>query len=162
MKELILKWADDRKLLHPQNCINQALKLFEETGELVSSILKGNRELEIDAFGDIQVVLIILTEQLRIDDIRIDLKKGYEKDQSLVLRLASDAGDICQFVQFYTFRELKPEIEWYYSTLHRLAKDRGVDLEQALELAWNEIKDRKGETINGTFIKNEKETTKYN
>lgn len=153
MKELILKWANDKKLLHPQNCINQTLKLFEETGELVSAILKGNRELEIDAFGDIQVVLIILCEQLKIEDVRTNKNKGYEQGNDLVLRLCSDAGDLCQMINFFSFKDLKAEIEWYYSTLIRLAKDRDVNLEECLQLAWEEIKDRKGETVDGMFIR---------
>lgn len=29
----------------------------------------------------------------------------------------------------------------------------GISLEQCMEVAWDEIKDRKGEMINGTFVK---------
>ena len=38
-------------------------------------------------------------------------------------------------------------------TLIILANQLGYDVEDCLEVAYNEIKNRKGETINGTFIK---------
>lgn len=36
-----------------------------------------------------------------------------------------------------------------------LSKQLGLEPNACLEAAWNEIKDRKGQTVNGTFIKNE-------
>lgn len=36
-----------------------------------------------------------------------------------------------------------------------LAKQLGLNPTECLESAWNEIKDRKGKTVNGTFIKQE-------
>lgn len=36
-----------------------------------------------------------------------------------------------------------------------LSKQLGLDPTECLEHAWNEIKDRKGKTVNGTFIKQE-------
>jgi len=36
-----------------------------------------------------------------------------------------------------------------------LAKQLGLNPTECLESAWNEIKDRKGKTVNGTFIKEE-------
>ena len=34
-----------------------------------------------------------------------------------------------------------------------LAKQYDLDIDHCLEAAWHEIKDRKGKTVNGTFIK---------
>lgn len=93
MKEKIIEWAKERNLLLPENATKQTLKLTEEVGELASAILKQDRHEQIDAIGDIQVVLIILCEQL------------------------------------------------------------GIDKDEALETAYNVIKNRKGKTVNGTFIK---------
>ena len=67
MKDLILKWANDRGLLVQGNERNQLIKLYEEAGELSSAILKDNQEEVKDALGDIQVVLIILANQLGYD-----------------------------------------------------------------------------------------------
>jgi len=38
-------------------------------------------------------------------------------------------------------------------TLIILSETKGLSLEYCLDHAWNEIKDRTGKTINGTFIK---------
>jgi NTP pyrophosphatase (non-canonical NTP hydrolase) len=95
LNQKVLEWAKERSLIKPENSIKQLAKLTEEVGELAGAILK-NRPDEIkDAIGDIQVVLIILTEQL------------------------------------------------------------GLNYEKCLESAYNVIKNRTGNTINGTFIKNE-------
>jgi NTP pyrophosphatase (non-canonical NTP hydrolase) len=93
INELVLSWADEKGLLKKENAIAQTVKLLEESGELAGAILKNNREDIIDAIGDIQVVLIILSEQLRID------------------------------------------------------------YEDALDIAYATIRDRKGKMINGSFVK---------
>ena len=89
----ILEWAKERGILIPDNATKQMLKLTEEVGELAGAIAKGNETDQIDAIGDIQVVLIILSEQL------------------------------------------------------------GINYKEALESAYNVIKNRTGKTINGVFIK---------
>ena len=89
----ILEWAKERGILIPDNATKQMLKLSEEVGELAGAIAKNNKVDQIDAIGDIQVVLIILSEQL------------------------------------------------------------GINYKEALESAYNVIKERKGKTINGIFIK---------
>ena len=63
----ILEWAKERGILIPDNATKQMLKLTEEVGELAGAVAKGNNIDQIDAIGDIQVVLIILSEQLGID-----------------------------------------------------------------------------------------------
>lgn len=93
MDAKILEWAKERGILIPDNATKQMLKLTEEVGELAGAIAKGNNIDQIDAIGDIQVVLIILSEQL------------------------------------------------------------GINYKEALESAYNVIKERKGKTINGVFIK---------
>lgn len=67
IQKLVLEWAHERNLITPDNSFKQALKLVEETGELASAIIKNDTDEIIDAIGDIQVVLIILSEQLGID-----------------------------------------------------------------------------------------------
>lgn len=89
----ILEWAKERGILIPDNATKQMLKLTEEVGELAGAIAKGNNIDQIDAIGDIQVVLIILSEQL------------------------------------------------------------GINYKEALESAYNVIKNRTGKTVNGVFIK---------
>jgi len=93
MDAKILEWAKERNILNPEGYQKQTLKLVSEVGELCDAIAKGDKVDQIDAIGDIQVVLIILSKQL------------------------------------------------------------GIDYKEALESAYNVIKERKGKTINGVFIK---------
>jgi NTP pyrophosphatase (non-canonical NTP hydrolase) len=89
----VINWANDKNLIKPENAPKQFLKVVEELGELSRSILKEDRKEEIDAFGDVMVTLIILSEQ------------------------------------------------------------RGLNLVDCLNTAYEVIKNRKGKTVNGTFIK---------
>lgn len=73
MNDLVLKWADERGLLKAENAPRQMLKLMEELGELAGAMAKNKQGDIVDAIGDIQVVLIILSKQL-----------GYDYEQCLV------------------------------------------------------------------------------
>lgn len=73
MNDLVLKWADERGLLKAENAPRQMLKLMEEVGELAGAMAKNKQGDIVDAIGDIQVVLIILSKQL-----------GYDYEQCLV------------------------------------------------------------------------------
>jgi len=92
-KNNVLVWAEDKDLIHEENAAKQLIKLQEEVGELCSAYLKGNKDEQIDALGDIRVVITILAAQL------------------------------------------------------------DLDIDACFDIAYNEIKDRKGVTKNGTFIK---------
>ena len=61
----ILEWANERNLL-PGDPNKQFVKLIEEVGELANGMSKNNHTEIIDAIGDIQVVLIILSKQLGV------------------------------------------------------------------------------------------------
>lgn len=93
VQEKVIEWAKERQLVKLGNAPKQIIKLSEEVGELSSAFLKNDFAETKDAIGDIQIVLMILSEQL------------------------------------------------------------GIDYNKCLEDAYNVIKNRKGKTINGTFIK---------
>jgi len=93
VEQKIIEWAKDKNLINPENAKTQLLKSFEEMGELAEGILKDDKDLIIDAIGDVMVTLIIL------------------------------------------------------------ARIKGINLDTCLHYAWHEIKNRKGKTVNGTFIK---------
>ena len=92
-QEKVIEWAKERNLIKLGNAPKQLIKLSEEVGELSSAFLKNEFNEIKDAIGDIQIVLMILSEQL------------------------------------------------------------AIDYNQCLEDAYNVIKNRKGKTINGTFVK---------
>ena len=85
-------WAVDRNL-HTADPVKQALKFFEEAGELCQGMVKGNEEQIKDSIGDIYVVMVILSMQL------------------------------------------------------------GLEIEDCVYHAYDEIKDRKGKMVDGIFVK---------
>lgn len=89
------QWAKERGLDNPNNSTAQALKLFEEAGELAQAHLKEHEADGKDAVGDILVVLTIYCQQ------------------------------------------------------------KGWSIAECFELAYNEIKNRKGKMVNGSFVKSE-------
>jgi len=90
----IIRWAEARRIIPNSTTERQLLKTVEELGELISATVKGKKEEQIDAFGDVLVTLII-------------------------------AADLA-----------------------------GINLTDALEHAWNEIKDRKGYLrADGIFVR---------
>ena len=70
----IRQWGREKKINNPDK---QTVKLMEEVGELAHEICRGKYKSDelIDAFGDIQVVLIILADMLDIDLESAILKK---------------------------------------------------------------------------------------
>ena len=66
MKKEILNWAKDRNLLEKSNSSKQFIKLIEELGELASAMGKNDIVNIIDAIGDVQVVLIIPLQLVRL------------------------------------------------------------------------------------------------
>ncbi|MBO0373361.1 MazG-like family protein [Staphylococcus hominis] len=85
-------WSVDKNL-HNGNPDRQALKFYEEAGEVASALSRGQMDALKDGIGDTVVTLIILAQQ------------------------------------------------------------HDMTLQECLQYAYNEIKGRKGKTINGTFIK---------
>ena len=64
LSENVIEWAEERKILYPENAPKQMIKVMEEVGETAGALLKKN-EYEIkDGIGDILVTVIILARQL--------------------------------------------------------------------------------------------------
>ena len=90
--EQVQQWSIDKDL-HKGNSDRQALKFYEEAGEVASALSRGQMDALKDGIGDTVVTLIILAQQ------------------------------------------------------------HDMTLQECLQYAYDEIKGRKGKTINGTFIK---------
>ena len=88
----IEEWSIDKNL-HLGKPDRQALKFYEEAGEIAAALSRGQMDALKDGIGDTVVTLIILAQQ------------------------------------------------------------QGWTLEECLQYAYDEIKNRKGKTINGTFVK---------
>lgn len=58
--ENVIQWGADRGITENSDAKTQYLKLVEEVGELGGAIARGNRELMLDACGDIIVVALMI------------------------------------------------------------------------------------------------------
>ncbi len=72
----IEKWGELRGL-NDADPNRQFLKLAEEMGELAAAMARNNRDAEVDAIGDIFVVLTILSKQLGYD-VTSCVEKAYD------------------------------------------------------------------------------------
>jgi len=121
--EKIRHWASTRGIYEKGDIKTQFVKLTEEVGELANGILKKNEEDVIDAIGDIVVVLTNLS-YLANKYFDPNRSESYYED------VVGDGGPM----------------------MH-INNDEWIDIEHCVEIAWDEIKDRKGKMDNGTFKK---------
>jgi len=152
----VVEWAQEKGLIFPENSGKQFLKFIEETGEVAKAILTNdikNLELEI---GDVLVTLTILAamKDLSLSE-SYDGRKihGFGHPESF-FDFIYRAGILAVSMKYgeFTFKN-----SLYYLILHlkSLAAFHGLELENCYEKAYQKIKNRTGETIDGNFIKNE-------
>jgi len=99
--DLIREWAAKRGIYERGDIATQFIKLSEEQGELAKAIMNDSVEEQIDAIGDMVVVLTNLAELININ-----------------------------------YPHWPP-----------------LTIEDCIEEAWDQIKDRQGSMKNGTFVK---------
>jgi NTP pyrophosphatase (non-canonical NTP hydrolase) len=169
--EKVIDWANERSLVKPYAQYAQTVKLSEELGEISRAILKEDHDALKDGIGDVLVVLIILCAQKGID-IRpffsesnfakwnesyrfyeTHKEKIFDWKYGFVIGLQSDVGLISQSIYKLRLDSFTDQLKETLISLHHLAKQHDLTLEECLQAAYDEIKDRKGQTINGTFIK---------
>lgn len=143
LSSLIIEWAKEKGITNKER---QYLKIVEEVGETCGAILKNNREEIIDGIGDMGVTIIIYAWQnhsnLNFDECRKQQEKEISSREDIIIE------DLFQSLyEFDSFRALLGTIN--------LATRQGLVFEDCLNSAWQVIKNRKGKTVNGTFIKNE-------
>ena len=151
MQELIKKieqWAEDRNIINGSKPIDQAMKLFSEFGELADNVGKG-RDCR-DDIGDIFVVLTIMCKQLKISTIDV-IKEDDTNNSSLKESVTWIGYFASSWVSdgMYNTNEL-----WFiFSNLIHIAQLNDTTLQECVQIAYNDIKDRKGVMFNGTLIK---------
>lgn len=162
MKELIEKiegWGKDRGLDKKATVEAQMIKTAEEIAELINGISKNNLDVIKDSIGDVYVTLVIGNmvnckfDMSKIYDLckhKFDrIPKGrisYDKTRQIIL-LADKIGWI---LRLSYEREI---LEGTQYLLLRLADTYDLDFVECVESAYNEIKDRKGRVVGGTFVK---------
>ena len=155
MEELIKKveeWSKERNL-DTADPNKQRLKLWEEFGELNAAIARDNHDLIQDSIGDMLVVMIIYCQQLNYP---IQSNRLIEVDIE-VYDFFKDA-EISKLIEGVAFEivGLRTSIQKIYEIvgfLNIVAERYDLFIEDCLQVAYDEIKDRRGKMINGVFVK---------
>lgn len=69
------------------------------------------------------------------------------------LKMVTEVGELCEELLKDDLESFKNELGDVQVTLIILAEQKGVNLTECLELAYDKISKRKGKTIDGIFIK---------
>ena len=149
LKEKVIDWGKARGLYHPTDGAtpeSQYLKFLTEIGELADALLKQDDAKIKDAIGDCMVCLIA---KLELEGNKHYSEELIEKE----IYLYENNHKV-----FNISHILSINTDFYHSSqslamLLVIEKRLGFYYCECLEIAYNEIKDRKGKMINREFIK---------
>lgn len=151
MNELTKKieqWAFDRNLQTAEP-IKQYDKLVEEYGELVQGLNKDNTDLIKDSIGDMYVVLVVMFTQLN--------RELPPKNQSVIPTDTVDymviLTEIGKALIDSNTLLVRVAVANLLQMLELTCINKKIDFEECVQLAYEEIKDRKGRMIDGKFVK---------
>ena len=155
--ENVKQWFIDRDLKNGGRLDKQSLKLSEEFGELCAGYLKKNERLTKDSIGDCAVVIVGLAWLIKADVQEI-FDEVFSDEYRVIgcLTFLNRTISNIQLSNGFTNKDmyiidLTRSIYW----LKSISKSLGYNFEECFELAYQEIKDRKGRWIDGTFVKEE-------
>lgn len=161
LKEKIEQWAIERELDKKGTVEGQQIKTAEEVAELIIGISKERKETIKDSIGDIYVTLVIgniLDKKLDFkeinksscklaDKVSLNLDKYKDNKQAVILCMEGITTSVLQC-------GYKNDIlENAIMNLMGAATAYELDFVDCVESAYEEISDRKGQMVNGTFVK---------
>lgn len=158
LTELTRQWFIDRDLKNGGRLDKQSLKLSEEFGELCAGYLKQNEKLTKDSIGDCAVVIVGLAMLIKEDvhSIFEESDNIRRKDVMECFKLLNANISEFQLSQNLASKEMcRNNLVREVAYLKSISKALGYDFADCFEVAYNEIKDRKGKWIDGTFVKEE-------
>lgn len=156
--ENVKQWFIDRGLENGGRLDKQSLKLSEEFGELCAGYLKKNEKLTKDSIGDCAVVIVGLALLSKVDVHKIfkDSERIKIKDVTECLKwLNSNISDFQLTHNLVEKSVCRDSLVSSIGYLKSISKSLGYSFEECFELAYQEIKDRKGRWIDGSFVKEE-------
>lgn len=141
-KNFVTQWANDRNIIKGSTKPAQALKGFSEFGELCDNIAKG-KDIK-DDIGDCAVVGVIINA---IGNHPV----YYAGVSNRALRVQRNLQNVADY---FNYALVDSDVAFMaFDDLHAIAEHHGLDFNECLSTAWNDIKDRKGVMFNGVFIK---------
>ena len=159
--ENVKQWFIDRDLENGGRLDKQSLKLSEEFGELCAGYLKKNEKLTKDSIGDCAVVIVGLALLIKEDVQKIFEESQKVKRQDVAECLKWLNSNISEFQLTHDLVSkavCRNNLVSSIGYLKLISNTLGYSFEECFELAYQEIKDRKGKWIDGCFVKEEELT----
>lgn len=158
LTELTRQWFIDRDLEHGGRLDKQALKLSEEFGELCAGYLKQNEKLTKDSIGDCAVVIVGLALLIDVDvhGIFKSADGVRPKEAMECFKLLNANISEFQLSQDLASKKMcRHNLVRIVAYLKSISNILGYEFLECFTGAYNEIKDRKGKWIDGSFVKEE-------
>lgn len=95
--------------------------------------------------------MYVLTEKIK--DWAIDKNLHTAEPDKQVLKLGEEFGELCEGLAKGKIELTKDAIGDMYVVLTILSMQLDLDIKDCVEMAYEEIKDRKGKMLNGVFVK---------
>ena len=167
LKELnqkIIDWAKERGIDKNGTVEGQVIKTVEEMSELIKGICKDDIDLIKDSIGYVYVTLVVgnMLSKKSIDIYKtVKIRKEYydnfkffkfEDEYEETIRLLKGVLDVIYYIltdKSYNKKTIGGTVSWLLDIAHTY----NTTLEECVELAYNEIKDRKGKMVDGMFVK---------
>ena len=161
---LIHQWAKERGIFDKSTPFDQLLKTHEEVGELIKACYDNDKPAIQDAIGDVMVTLINYCYFKKIDFVKVYEQIQYDDSEVINLYCALTVNDIIAlFLRDIIYSSYKPlkvtilrTVSHILRELQNITINDNTTLEECLNIAYNEIKNRTGRIINGKFVKNGK------
>ena len=156
--EKVKQWFIDRDLENGGRLDKQSLKLSEEFGELCAGYLKKNEKLTKDSIGDCAVVIVGLALLVKGDVHKIFEGLNTVEEVDVMKCFKGLNLNICAILSCSDRRYdgiFHYDLVFAVEYLKSISQLLGYSFEECFELAYQEIKDRKGRWIDGTFVKEE-------
>ena len=152
-KENVIKWAKERGIIPNSTFDAQYIKLVEELGELALGIRKRDEKIIKDSVGDVAVVLCVLAGLENFDYFVNDFRFVDTQGISNLNYSTFQIGVLGIGRKMEKWQKAE-EVEVCLYLLKEIANEFEYDFFECLDIAWNEIKDRKGYLRkDGIFIK---------
>lgn len=160
MQELIEKieqWAIDREIHKKGTVEGQTIKTAEEIAELIKGISKDNIDLIKDSIGDVFVTFVIGNMLDEKFDIEVTYKEAKRNLEIYPTENKKDGIDYLAQTITDIIRDGYYEDSLFYGLISLLmvVDMYNLDFKNCVEIAYEEIANRKGKMINGTFVKAE-------
>lgn len=162
---LIQEWAKERKIYEELTPFEELLKTHEEVGELIKACYDNDKTAIQDAIGDVLVTLInycYMVEQdvERIIEHVLTDKQGHSSNVWSAISIEVLLCDLLRNEDYgrkwLTISAPYSRLYYMIFNLNHIAFLENTTLEECLNIAYNEIKNRTGKMINGKFVKDEK------